>query len=556
MSYLVEYLNEVKKGATVVGMELRKALEKYVHEMQDPRFVYDTKDADFRIKFIERFCKLTKSPFYAKPMKLMLWQKAFIECLYSFKWADTGRDRFKKVLLIIGRKNGKTELVNALAFTELMVGGKGSDIVCSSNDDTQANILYLGIDTMRKLFDPNNLRTKKNISNIWNKKTDSKIFKITQKTQNKEGRNIDLALLDEVHELKSNEIYKSLEQSQSIKVNPKLICITTEGFINDGLLDELTKQARGTLSGEIENDSFMVWMYTQDNEQEIWQNPNSWYKSNPSLDVVKQKSYLQEQLNIAKISKADRTYVLCKDFNIKQNTNESWLLHEDFVYPMKDLKPEMFAGCVAVGGVDLSETTDLTVATLLLTLPNDLHKYAIQHYWVPESKLYKNADSSSGAKYKEWSEKGLLTVCQDNVIDVRLVADWFAELYKTYKIKIFKVGYDNRFSKPFLDKMEEYGIETEMVYQNAQTMSNPMKILEADFKSKLVEYGNNPMTQWCLGNTCALVDNLGRCMCIKINGLQTRRIDGTISLIIAYATMYHNKGEYSVYSEVNKIVNI
>lgn len=556
MSYLVDYLNEIKNGRIVVGTELLTALEKYVGEMTDPRFIYDTKESNFRIKFIERFCKLTKSPFYGKPMELMLWQKAFIECLYSFKWADTGRDRFKKVLLIIGRKNGKTELVNALAFTELMVGEKGSDIVCSSNDDTQANILYLGIDTMRKLFDPNNLRTKKNISNIWNRKTDSKIFKITQKTQNKEGRNIDLALLDEVHELKTNEIYKSLEQSQSIKVNPKMICITTEGFVNDGLLDELTKQARGTLRGEIENDSFMVWMFTQDNEQEIWQNPNSWYKSNPSLDVVKQKSYLQEQLNIARISKADRTFVLCKDFNIKQNTNEAWLLRETFVYPMEKLKPEMFTGCVAVGGVDLSETTDLTVATLLLTMPDDLHKYTIQHYWIPQSKLEINADTSSGAKYKEWAKAGLLTVCEGNDIDVRLVADWYADIFKTYKIKIFKVGYDNRFAKPFLDRLDEYGIETEMIYQNAQTMSTPMKILEADFKSRLVEYGNNPILEWCLGNTCSIVDSLGRCMCIKINGLQTRRIDGTISLIIAYATLYHNKGEYSVYSEVNKIVHI
>lgn len=556
MGYLVKYLDEIKNGRITVGLELRKALEKYVQDTQDDRFIYDTKEANFRIKFIERFCKLTKSPFYGKPMRLMLWQKAFIECLYSFKWRDTGNDRFKKVLLMIGRKNGKTELVNALAFTELMVGAKGSDIVCSSNDDTQANILYLGIDTMRKLFDPNNLRTKKTISNIWNRKTDSKIFKITQKTQNKEGRNIDLALLDEVHELKTSEIYKSLEQSQSIKINPKLICITTEGFVNDGLLDELTKQARGTINGEIENDSLMVWLYTQDSEQEIWQNPASWYKSNPSLDTIKQKTYLSEQLNIARISKADRTFVLCKDFNIKQNTNESWLSREDYCYNQMPLKPEMFAGCVGVGGVDLSETTDLTVATLLLTMPDNLHKYTIQHYWIPRSKIEINADSSSGAKYKEWAQKGYMTVCDGNDIDVRLVAQWFADMYRTFKIKIFKVGYDNRFAKPFIDQLTDYGIESEMIYQNAQTMSNPMKILEADLKSRLVEYGNNPVLQWCLGNTCAQVDNLGRCMAIKINNMHTKRIDGTVSLIIAYATLYHNKGEYTRYSEVNKIVYI
>lgn len=555
LTYLEQYLEEARAGRVVIGRELRIALEKYVSEMCDPRFVYDTKEADFRMAFMERFCKLTKSPFYGKPMKLMLWQKAFIECLYSFKWRDTGNDRFKKVLLIVGRKNGKTEVVNALAFTELMVGARGSDIVCSSNDDIQANILYLGIDTMRKLFDPENKRTKKNISNIWNRRTDSKIFKITQKTQNKEGRNIDLALLDEVHELKTNDIYKSLEQSQSIKVNPKLICITTEGFVNDGLLDELTKQARATLNDEIDNPSFMVWMYTQDSEQEVWQNPDSWYKSNPSLGVVKRRDYLEDQLKISRISKADRTFVLCKDFNIKQNTSESWLLIDDYIYPMPEYKPENFTGCVCLGGVDLSETTDLTVAHLLVTLPNDSRKFVLSHYWIPQTKLEVNADSSGGAKYREWAEKGYLTVCEGNDIDVRLVADWFADLCRTYRIKIFKVGYDNRFARPFVERLEDYGIDSEMVYQNAQTMSNPMKILEADFKSRNVQYSNNPITQWCLGNTCAIVDNLGRCMAMKINNQAIRRIDGAVALIIAYATLYHNRGEYCNYSEVNKIVD-
>lgn len=554
--YLKEYFNEIQKGRITVGIDLKTSLQMYVDEMEDARFIYDTHDAEMRIAFMERFCKATKSPYYGKPLKLMLWEKAFIECLYSFKWRHDGTDRFKKALLMVARKNGKTELVNALAFTELMIGNAGSDIVCSSNNDVQANILYLGIDTMRKLFDPMGRRTHKNISYMVNKKTDSKIYKLTQKTQNKEGRNIDLALLDEVHELKTNEIYKALEQSQSIKINPKLICITTEGFINEGLLDELTTQAKATITGELDNSSFLVWMYTQDSEQEIWQNPASWVKSNPSLGTVKRTRYLEEQLALARISRSDRAYVLCKDFNVKQNTSESWLLTEDYDYSQLRLQASMFESCVGVGGVDLSETTDLTVAHLVFMIPNDSHKYVISHYWIPQTKLEKNEDFGAGARYRDWTKDGYLTVCDGGAIDETLVADWFAQMCRTFRIKVFKIGYDNRFAKPFVDRLESYGIDSEMVYQNAQTMSNPMKILESDFKQHLVEYGDNPITKWCLSNVCMSVDNLGRCMAVKINKQQNRRIDGAVALIIAWATLYHNKGEYVSYSEVNTIVDI
>ena len=274
---------------------------------------------------MERFVKLTKSPFYGKPMILMLWQKAFIECLYSFKIAETGRDRFKRAILLIARKNTKSETCNGLGFTELMLGNPGSDIVCSSNDDTQANILYDGIATMREIFDPKNKRTHKNLSFIKNKMNGSKVFKLSDKTRNKEGRNIDFAIIDEVHEMKDSVIINSIDQSQSLKENPKRIIITTEGFVNDGALDHELEYARKVLAGEQEDETLLVWLYTQDSEQEIWSDESSWMKSNPTIGKIKQYDYLRERLNKARIDKAERVFTLCKDFNIKQNSSEAWL---------------------------------------------------------------------------------------------------------------------------------------------------------------------------------------------------------------------------------------
>lgn len=552
MTYLEQYREEIGKGNIIAGRELITALDLFLSQMNDERFVYDTKDADMRIAFMERFCKLTKSPYYGKPMILMLWQKAFIECLYSFKWKETGNDRFKRAILLIGRKNTKSETCNGLGFTELMIGQKGSDIVCSSNDDIQANILYDGIDTMRQQFDPKNRRTSKNLSFIRNRMTNTRVFKLSDKTRNKEGRNIDWAVIDEVHEMKDKTIINSIDQSMSIKINPKRIIITTEGFVRDGALDEELDYARKVLNDEYEDLTLLPWLYTQDSEAEIWQDESSWQKSNPTIGVIKTYDYLRERLNMSKISKSERVFTLCKDFNIRQSTNESWLLPDDYIYDTESIGFEDFQNCWALASVDLSETTDLTCCHIMVMLPDDRTKYVLSHYWIPESKLTESSDLTAMAKYKEWARDGLLTICEGNDNDLTLVADWIFMLWQKYRIRVFKCGYDQRFAKDFINRMDDYSIETELIYQNTSVMSNPMRIVEADLKGRQINYGENPVTRWCLGNACVQVDNLGRPMCVKIANQPDARIDGAVNLIILYATYWRFKGEYMRAVEGNR----
>ena len=547
MTYLEQYREAIRCGAIIAGQELITALDMYIADMKNQRYVYDTKEAYRRIEFMERFVKLTKSPFYGKPMILMLWQKAFIECLYSFKIAETGRDRFKRAILLIARKNTKSETCNGLGFTELMLGNPGSDIVCSSNDDTQANILYDGIATMREIFDPKNKRTHKNLSFIKNKMNGSMVFKLSDKTRNKEGRNIDFAIIDEVHEMKDSVIINSIDQSQSLKENPKRIIITTEGFVNDGALDHELEYARKVLAGEQEDETLLVWLYTQDSEQEIWSDESSWMKSNPTIGKIKQYDYLRERLNKARIDKAERVFTLCKDFNIKQNSSEAWLFESDYNYPQEKKTIEDFRGCYALAAVDLSETTDLTNAKILIMRDGDPTKYVFSHYWIPEGKLQASDDASAGAKYKEWARDGYLTICPGCDNELSRVADYLANLKTDYNIRIVKCGYDQRFAKEFLNRMEEYGIECEMIQQNPAVMSSPMKFVEADLKGRMINYGNNPMDAWCFGNASIQVDNLGRVMCVKINKQHSKRIDGAVTMIILYATLQRFKSEYMRY---------
>ena len=546
-TYIEQYRDAIRRGEIVAGHELITALDMYIADMHNPRFVYDTRDAYRRINFMETFVKLTKSPFYGQTIKLMLWQKAFIECLYSFKMADTGAERFKRAILLIGRKNTKSETCNALAFTELMIGNPGSDIVCSSNDDSQANILFDGINTMREMFDPKGKRTHKNLSFIKNKKTGTKVFKLSDRTRNKEGRNIDFAIIDEVHEMRDSTIINSVDQSQSLKENPKRIIITTEGFTNGGALDNELIYARRVLSGEYEDDTILIWLYTQDSEAEIWQDETSWMKSNPTVGTIKKYDYLRDRLNKSRIDKAERVFTLCKDFNIKQNTAESWLLSDDYDYTVDVKTLEDFRGCIALAAVDLAETTDLTNCKLLLMREGDPTKYVFSHYWIPEGKLSKSNDETAGAKYKEWAKTGYLTICPGYDNDLSVVADWIAALKRDFDIRVLKCGYDMRFAKEFLNRMDEYGIDTEMIQQQPAVMSPAMKWVEADLKARLINYGRNPVDMWCFGNASMEIDNLGRVMCVKINRQHNRRIDGAVTMIILYATLQRFKSEFMRY---------
>lgn len=185
--FLEEYYEKTKKGEIIIGQELRMELDRLIEDMNGNEYDYDTTEADQRIDFIENCVKLTKSPFYGKPMKLLLFQKAFISALYGFKMPE-GNRRFKKAIYLIARKNGKSELCSALGLAEFILGNDGSDIVCSSNDDTQASILYDAIDLMRQMIDPKDLDTKRNQRFILNKVSNTKIFKMSERTRNKEGR--------------------------------------------------------------------------------------------------------------------------------------------------------------------------------------------------------------------------------------------------------------------------------------------------------------------------------------------------------------------------------
>lgn len=545
MTCLQEYARMIDRGEVIVGEYIAKEIENLLRDLEDPRFVYDTKEAERRFKFQETLCLQSKAPYYMKPIQLMPWQKAFFEPLYSFRMKDTGRRRFIEALLLVARKNGKSTAFAADGNTDLFIGGGGTSIVCASNDDRQARLIWKEIGGMRQRLDPKKKITGQNLSLIENRVKNIEVFRLSSKTQNKDGFNIDKTFLDESHDMQDDEIAEACWRGMSSKDEPLFLNCTTQGFITDGYLDKKIDYCRKVIDGEIEDTGILPFLYEQDNEIEVWNDPTSWEKSNPSIRYgVKKVAKLTRDLEVARYDNGSRIHMLCKDFNIKQNTAAAWLSADDYDYPQEVKSLEDFRGCFALAAVDLSETTDLTNAKVLLMKDGDPHKYVFSHYWIPQGKLEKADDKSAGAKYLEWARQGCLTLCAGYDNNLVEVADWLADLKKQFDIKIIKCGYDQRFAKEFLERMDVYGIECERILQTPDVMSSPMKQVEAELKARLINYGNNEIDKWCLSNSSIKVDNIGRVMCVKIKNQHSRRIDGAVTLIILYATLQRFKSEF------------
>lgn len=564
--YLTEYMAKCESGEILIGQELMQMLSIMAGYLERPdalydtfqsEIIFDTADSHKRIKFIEKECKHYEAPFAGKPFILTLRQKAFIEAFYSFEIFDKEINKwvrlYQEYLMLIARKCGKSPLVAAMDLAEWFCGEMGTKILCASNDYSQADIMFQAINAMREESPSLAKVTRKNIKGMFfgnpkQKKKKGKfssqnkgcITKISAKTGAKEGKNIKVGSVDEVHEMKDNSLVMPIRQALSTQDEPIYGEITTEGFVRDGYLDERLKEARKVLKGELERPRWLVWLHTQDSEEEIWRDEKTWVKSNPDLGVIKKWSFLRQMVEEARESSATRAFVLAKDFNLPQSSSTAWLPQSHIVnvetFDLKD-----FTGAFYISGSDFAETTDLCASAILLKKPDDKKTYFHTHYWIPESKLEMSPDD---VDYRQWQRDGWLTIVEGNAVDSSIVAEWHYELLKEYDLKPFKSGYDNRFAKDFQNRyIDIFGDKiTINIPQDFKVINNPMRTLEADMRDKLVVYQNNPVCYWCFCNTGIALDKLGRIMPVKME--TSKRIDGTVAKIIAYATLEWHRSEF------------
>ncbi len=543
-SYFLEYYNKIFYEGWVAGHKLKKILEKQLEYLED--WDYDQRYAHMRIDFQQKYCKQSKNRFSGKPLQLMKWQKALYEVVYSFKYPDSTRRKYNEILVVLARKNGKSTMIAGDINTDLFLANAGDDIACASNNDDQAALVFDEVNNMRERMDPHGQYTHKNRKGIFNVKTKLKVFKMSDKSKNKDGNNLVKACIDEIHETKTNELYYAIQQSMSIVENPLIWEITTEGTLIDGRLDRRMDYADKVIKDEIEDDNFLPWIYQQDDSEEVFVDSMTWWKSNPSLNVIKQYTFLEKNINKAKRSRVDRSFILCKDFNIKQNKALSWLLREE-VINNETFDLEDFRGATYIAGVDLSETTDLT--SVAIEIKKNRLTYFHTMYFIPESKARgENKTNAEKKDYYLWQSQGLVIILPGNTITYEAITEYLWSLYERYGLIPLKIGYDQWNAKGFVKDAEvKFGDGiTERIQMNYLALNNPMRTLGSDIKDKKVNYQNNPITLWNLSNVSVVTNKYGQIMPVKVYD-QANRIDGAVAMIICKAVEERFSSDFEYY---------
>lgn len=565
-SYIRAYWQEICDGKAIVGYYVKRQVELLIADLDNPALKIDFAESDKRIKFIEKECRHSEAPFAGKPFILMLWQKVVIEAIFAIKIfnEEVGRfvRKYQEVLLVVARKNGKTPFGSAISLSEWCCGEMGTKILYGSNDYDQADLLFMSTDAMREASPKLARCTRRNQKGIFfgNLKQKSRVGKFTSqnkgsirkisaRTSAKEGRNIKIGVVDEVHELKDDALIMPIKQALSTQEESLYIELTTEGFTDDGYLDDRLKLAAAVLDGEVEKPNFLIFWYAQDNEEEIWRDESSWLKSNPSLGVVKKWSFLRGMVEDAKLSASTRAFVLAKDFNIKQNSSSAWLT-EDVIINKATFDPESLRGQFYIGGFDFSETTDLTAAVALFVNPWTQEKHALSMYFVPEVKaevlLDDNPLNPEKKNYVEWSRQGLVTICPGTEVDPDAVISWFVGLLQSYDCRPLRIGFDNWHAKGIKDGLSaSFGADVlERIGMDFMSLNGAMSSLESDLALKKLLYNDNPITRWTLRNVALKLNTIGLKMPVKKFGSPKNRIDGAVALMIAYATLSRFRSDY------------
>lgn len=540
MNYIKEYVEKIDSGEIIAGKKIIKIYKKLLEESQrnDLPFYFDEETGERPIQFIETFCKQAEGEI-GKPIVLELFQKAYIQALFGFLNRKTGTRRFNETLFEVGRKNGKTTMLSAIALYMMIADGEGSaECYSVATKKDQASKAFKSACAMRSQSPEIRAIVNKRRTDMYMPSTFSSFEPLSSDSNTLDGLNAHLVIIDELHAIKDRNLYEVMKQSTSSRRQPLVVMITTAGTVRECIFDDMYSYANGILDGTIQNDSFLPVLYELDKTEE-WKDIKCWVKANPGLGTIKQYKYLAEQVQRAKDDFSSKKGVLCKDFNVRTNTDEKWL-DFDIVNNEETFEIEDLRGSYAVGGADLSSTTDLTCATVLTYKNNK--KYVLQQYFIPEAKLEEKIREDS-VPYDKWQERGLLTTCAGARVNYSDVTAWFYKLHTEYDISALWIGYDPWGSQYWIEEMENTGFDMVKVIQGAKTMSNPMKEIEADLKEKKLVYNNNPILKWCLLNTSIEVDKNDNIRPVK--GRQSKqRIDGTVSLIDAYCVLFEKMNDY------------
>ena len=497
-------------------------------------YYFDEAAGQRHIDFMQKFCRQSKGKSGKKLLKFELFQLAKLQLVFGWKDKKTGKRRFRVIIDFRGRKCGKSTETAAVMHDMLINDGEnGPEVYCAANSRDQADQVFSEAVNMRMQSPALRSIERKRQSDIYCQMNFGKIKKLAAKTDNLDGLNASFVAQDEVHAQKDSKLYDVLIQSQAEREQPIYWMISTNGFLREAFFDDQYEYAAHVALWDegFHDYTVLPLLYELDSRDE-WTDPSCWAKANPGLGKIKSIATLEDHVERAKRDPKFLPTVLTKDFNIPENSNDGWLTYEEAVNT-EAVPIEALEHSYAIGGCDLSATTDLTCATLLIMKPND--------------DKYKHRTDRE-APYKLWAERGWLKICAGATVDYNDVTQWFVDMVKEHDIRPLWICYDAALSGYWAPQMTEYGFNMEKIRQGPFTWTYPMKLLKGAFEEHRVVYQNNPMLRWCLLNTAVKSLNRDGIESIQpVKSASNRRIDGMVSLLNAWTGLQNHSEEIIPY---------
>lgn len=539
------YFSGITDGKIIACEKMKRIAGILMEQYSNPgEFHFDEDIAKRHIDFIERFCKIPTGRL-GQPLRLELFQKARLQAIFGFV-DDNNMRKYNEVLIIEGRKNGKTTETAAVELDMLLNDREGSPQIY--NVATMLDQAKLGFNAANKMRMQSPLLKKhirKRASDLYSSLNMGFIKALASNANSLDGLDTHCGVIDELAAIKNRDIYDLVKQSMGGRRQPLLFCITTNGFVREGIFDAQYKYATDVLDGKAKNERFLPFIYELDSIDE-WNDETCWIKANPGLGTIKSWDYLRQMVRKAQDDETFKPTVLVKDFNMKQTSEAAWLRYEDFE------NTQTFSGSFryGIGGMDAADSVDLNAAKALCMRPDDPNIYVRQMYWIPQSVLDRQELSGDrkgrdNVPYQLWKDQGLLRTVPGNKVNKRVILDWFCELRDTEDIYILYIGYDPwHIDDSMLREFQtEFGENSMIpVRQGVITLSQPMKELKADLQAKKIIYNDHPIDKWCFFNTSVKTDVNGNIQPVK--GLDSRgRIDGTMALIDGYKVLQDKMDE-------------
>ncbi|NLM43360.1 MAG: terminase large subunit [Clostridiales bacterium] len=548
-NYILQYWDEIQSGNILVSKKIYNTYKKVVHDIHNPeRWHYDDVRAKHAIYFIEEYCRHSQGEMGGQKIVLELWQKAMISTIFGFIDND-GYRKYRRAIWIVGKKNGKSLIASAVGlYMQIADGEMGPEIVSAATTREQAKKIWEAAKAMVMMSPALKRRIKPLTGELSSKAYNFGTFKPLSSDYNTlDGLNLHCVLLDELQQWKNGlGLYDILTRGVSARKQPLIFITTTAGTIREDIYDTIYDECEMIINGYDDPDGYqdertIAFIYELDSRKE-WLDEKNWIKANPGLGTIKNYDILKNEADKARENPLLVKNLLCKDFNIRETSTETWLTYEELnntaTYDLSKLKPRY-----GIGGVDLSSTTDLTNATVIFMVKDDPTIYVLQMYWLPEELLEQRVKEDK-IRYDVWKEQGLLETTPGNRVHYKFVTEWFLKVQNELDIYLPWIGYDSWSATYFVEEMASYfGKECmEPVIQGKKTLSGPMKALGADLAAKKINYNNSQILKWCLSNVNADIDKNGNIQPVKSN--QRRRIDGFVGLLNAYVTLERHYEEY------------